>query len=157
MTLIIMFLYSDIEKISPCVTCDVIHGLTLALYWLLPESPRWLLSVGRVAEAEGIVREAATFNNIELPEDFRLAPVQQRADTRRRTILDLLRSPNMRTKTLILFYNWFVNAFAYYGLSLNMGQLTGGADIYLNFTVSGLLEIPAYLAALVILRCWGRR
>ena len=149
-----------------------------ALYWLLPESPRWLLSVGRVAEAEGIVREAATFNNIELPEDFRLAPVQQRADTRRRTILDLLRSPNMRTKTLILFYNWFVNAFAYYGLSLNMGQvscdwwrpvhvtpsasligpqLTGGADIYLNFTVSGLLEIPAYLAALVILRCWGRR
>ena len=36
-------------------------------------------------------------------------------------------------------------------------QLTGGADIYLNFTVSGLLEIPAYLAALVILRCWGRR
>ena len=113
--------------------------------------------MGRVAEAEGIVRQAATFNNIELPEDFRLAPVQQRADTRRRTILDLLRSPNMRTKTLILFYNWFVNAFAYYGLSLNMGQLTGGADIYLNFTVSGLLEIPAYLAALVILRCWGRR
>ena len=157
MTLIIMFVYSDIEKISPCVTCDVIHGLTLALYWLLPESPRWLLSVGRVAEAEGIVRQAATFNNIELPEDFRLAPVQQQADTRRRTILDLLRSPNMRTKTLILFYNWFVNAFAYYGLSLNMGQLTGGADIYLNFTVSGLLEIPAYLAALVILRCWGRR
>ena len=95
-----------------------------ALYWLLPESPRWLLSVGRVAEAEGIVREAATFNNIELPEDFRLAPVQQRADTRRRTILDLLRSPNMRTKTLILFYNWFVNAFAYYGLSLNMGQVS---------------------------------
>ena len=36
-------------------------------------------------------------------------------------------------------------------------QLTGGADIFLNFTVSGLLEIPAYLAALVILRCWGRR
>ena len=80
--------------------------------------------MGRVAEAEGIVREAATFNNIELPEDFRLAPVQQRADTRRRTILDLLRSPNMRTKTLILFYNWFVNAFAYYGLSLNMGQVS---------------------------------
>ena len=63
----------------------------------------------------------------------------------------------MRAKTAILFYNWFVNAFAYYGLSLNMGQLTGGADIYLNFTVSGLLEIPAYLAAILILRRWGRR
>ena len=79
----------------------------------------------------------------------------------------------MRAKTAILFYNWFVNAFAYYGLTLNMGQvscdwwtqcspligrqLTGGADIFLNFTVSGLLEIPAYLAALLILRRWGRR
>ena len=125
MTFIIMFVYSDInilKKISPCITSFM--DRPPALYWLLPESPRWLLSVGRVAEAEGIVREAATFNNIELPEDFRLAPVQQRADTRRRTILDLLRSPNMRTKTLILFYNWFVNAFAYYGLSLNMGQVS---------------------------------
>ena len=45
-------------------------------------------------------------------------------DARRRTVLDLLRSPNMRAKTAILFYNWFVNAFAYYGLTLNMGQVS---------------------------------
>ena len=30
----------------------------------------------------------------------------------------------MRAKTAILFYNWFVNAFAYYGLTLNMGQVS---------------------------------
>ena len=48
-----------------------------ALYWLLPESPRWLLSVDRVAEAEKIVREAAAFNNIQLPQDFRLTPVHR--------------------------------------------------------------------------------
>ena len=73
------------------------------------------------------------------------------------TILKLVKSPNMRTKTLILFYNWFVNAFAYFGLSLNMGQLTGGSDVYFNFTMSGLLEIPAYAAALLILKHLGRR
>ena len=75
----------------------------------------------------------------------------------RRTVLDLFRYPNMRTKTLILYYNWFVNSFAYYGLSLNMGKLTGGANIYINFTISGVVEIPAYSAAIVILLYWGRR
>jgi len=58
---------------------------------------------------------------------------------------------------LILFYNWFVNAFAYFGLSLNMGQLTGGTNVYFNFIMSGLLEIPAYLAGMVILQYCGRR
>ena len=107
-----------------------------------------------------------------------IAYMSGQEEGRKRTMVDLLKSPNMRAKTLILFYNWFANAFAYFGLSLNMGQvscdwwraghvtspasvigpqLTGGADIFLNFTVSGLLEIPAYLAAILILRCWGRR
>ena len=38
-----------------------------------------------------------------------------------------------------------------------MLSLQETTDIFLNFTVSGLLEIPAYLAALLILRRWGRR
>ena len=131
--------------------------LSVALYWLLPESPRWLLSVGRIEEAELVVRQGAKFNGIILPEDFHLKPVQTEKHAKRRTMIDLMRSSNMRSKTLILFYNWFVNAFAYFGLSLNMGQLTGGANIYLNFTLGGLLEIPAYMAALLILQRWGRR
>jgi OCT family organic cation transporter-like MFS transporter 4/5 len=41
----------------------------------------------------------------------------------------------MRGKTLILYYNFFVNSACYYGLSMNIGDL--GGDIYLNFTISG--------------------
>ena len=42
----------------------------------------------------------------------------------------------MRCKTLILYYNFFVNAACYYGLSMNIGDL--GGDIFLNFSISGL-------------------
>ena len=132
--------------------------LSVLMYWILPESPRWLLSVGKLTEAEEVVRAGAKYNNLELPSNFQLQPVQaQHPGQRRRTVLDLFRYPNMRTKTLILYYNWFVNSFAYYGLSLNMGKLTGGANIYINFTISGILEIPAYSAAIIILLHWGRR
>ena len=40
----------------PVMTCRV-----------MPESPKWLLSVGRIEEAERVVREAARYNNLELP------------------------------------------------------------------------------------------
>ena len=49
----------------------------MCLYWLGPESPRWLLSVGRVEEAEEIVRRGAEYNGIQLPGDFKLTPVQR--------------------------------------------------------------------------------
>ena len=132
--------------------------LSVLMYWLLPESPRWLLSVGRIEEAEAVVREAARFNKITLPQHFKLSPVQRREDTgKRKTFLDLFRSPNLRTKTLILYYQWFVNSFAYYGLSLNMGQVTGGENIFFNFTIGGLLEIPSHTAAILTLLYFGRR
>ncbi len=34
------------------------------------------------------------------------------------TVVDLFKGPNLRKKTLNIYFNWFVNAFVYYGLSL---------------------------------------
>jgi len=48
----------------------------------------------------------------------------------------------------------FVNSFVFYGLSLSATSL-GGND-YLDFFVSGLVEVPAYLLCLVTLSRFGR-
>ena len=41
----------------------------------------------------------------------------------------------MRTKIMIIYYNFFVCAFLYFGLTLNIGDL--GGDLFVNFAVSG--------------------
>ena len=43
-----------------------------------------------------------------------------------------------------------VNSLVYYGLSLSTSQLAG--DRYLNFFISGLVEIPAYTACIFVLQ-----
>ena len=53
-----------------------------------------------------------------------------------------------------MIYRRFVNSFVFYGLSLSATNL-GGND-YLDFFISGAVEVPAYLLCPVTLTRYGR-
>ena len=72
------------------------------------------------------------------------------------SILDLFKTPNLRKNTLISYFNWFTASFVYYALTFDSGTLIPG-NIYINFAVSGLIEIPAYTICIVLLFYLGRR
>lgn len=42
----------------------------LGLYFIIPESPRWLMAVGRVQEAKKIIEKGAKINGKSLPENI---------------------------------------------------------------------------------------
>lgn len=49
----------------------------------------------------------------------------------------------------------FANNITYYGLSWNTNNL--GGNPYLNFVISGAVELPAYTFLILTLNRWGRK
>lgn len=134
--------------------------LLFGLWWVLPESPRWLLALGRTDEVMVILQEAARVNNRELPPSLdkllrQDAMRKESADQPTAGIMDLYRTPNMRKNSLILYIIWFSVYLVYYGLVLNLGNI--GGDIYLNTVLSGVVEIPAIAISILFLIKMGRR
>ena len=57
--------------------------------------------------------------------------------------------------SLVFFLTWFAANTNYFGLSLHSVNI--GGDIYVNFVLSGLIEIPSYLFAIVMVDGFGRK
>jgi OCT family organic cation transporter-like MFS transporter 4/5 len=39
-------------------------------WWIIPESPRWLLTQNRIDDAEKVVQKMAKFNKVSIPNDY---------------------------------------------------------------------------------------
>ncbi|XP_057338281.1 organic cation transporter protein [Microplitis mediator] len=132
----------------------------LVYWWFIPESARWLLTKGKDEEAKELLQRAAKENGIEIPRDTLDCLLHESNGDNvlvnsQASLFDLFRTPNLRRKSLLLFFNWLVNSGTYYGLSWNVNNL-GGND-YVNFVILGAVEVPAYLFLIFVLERWGRK
>ncbi|KAF5303034.1 hypothetical protein FQR65_LT08363 [Abscondita terminalis] len=136
----------------------------IAYYWLLPESVRWLLAKEKEDEAKQIVYRVAKVNKINLSdafidsfkrdEEFNV-PKRHKQPQTLPMIKSMIKSRKLIVRFVIVFYIWAVNAFIFYGLSINSTSI--GGDKYLNFALVCLAEIPGITLAWISIQKLGRR
>ncbi|VBB34019.1 unnamed protein product [Acanthocheilonema viteae] len=135
--------------------------LLFTYYFIVPESPRWLVSVGRYTEAKTIIKRLAKINkrNEVDVDDLMLRFIRSRCNltpcSNKYNLIDLFRTPNLRKKTILITYIWFVNAVVYNCLTYNISNLP--VNDYLSFIINGAVELPAYFLVWPLLDAIGRR
>ncbi|EDO39860.1 predicted protein, partial [Nematostella vectensis] len=138
-------------------------GLPLLIFWwFIPESPRWLIAENKLDEAHALLTKFAEKNRVTVDSKHLMHMIREvkkadirSDDNRKYGMLDLLRTPKLRKRTFICGVNWSVNALVFFGLNLNVKNL--GGDIYLNFFILCIIEIPAALICWFALQRFGRR
>ncbi|XP_038580387.1 solute carrier family 22 member 13 isoform X2 [Micropterus salmoides] len=147
----VAYLIRDWRKLQLAISAP---GFLLIFYiWVLPHSARWLLANDRREEAIALLRKAALVNGRVLPPTVQVEKILV-GGKQSHSAVDLVRTPQMRKRAIILFYIWFVNVLVYYGLSLGVSRL--GTNLYLTQFVFGLVEIPARSLVLLVLPCSRR-
>ncbi|XP_014355732.2 organic cation transporter protein [Papilio machaon] len=135
--------------------------LLISYYWILMESHRWLLSKNKTDEAKATLLRAAKLNRKEIQEshlNFLLTaiPKQNKSNTGEKNLVyRVLKSRVMLRRCCTTPVYWITTTFIYYGLSINAVSLSG--NMYLNYILVSLIEIPGYWTAVLVLDRVGRK
>lgn len=134
--------------------------ILISYYWIVPESPRWLFTVGRIDESVAILEKAAAFNkrstdSIKMDIEKYAISTNTTKQVTRGSFVDLIRTPNMRSKTICICFNWLVCGMCFFGVAQYIGQSDG--NIYVNVAISAALELPGTILCIFAMKKLGRK
>lgn len=151
-----------LSRITALVTIMMPSSLLLLTFYMLDESPRWLVATWDLEHAERTIVWASRVNGVsqvEVQEQWAqvtsLLQLQQDrlAYMTKASFFDLFRAASLRQRLVILCWCWFCTIFCYYGFWLNV-------LVYLSSTVQSviivLLPVAFFLSWLAI-STYGRR
>ena len=125
----------------------------------LPESPRWLIGVGRFKDAAKVLNDMAEVNGVETPKNLedRIAamPTTTRNENSSSGYLSLFQTKAMAIKTICVGAPYIVSIVLYVLILVGVGNMSG--NIFINMAIFGIIELPGYWLGIFLSDRFGRR
>lgn len=141
---------------------------TLTFIWLVPESVRWLFSIGKHAEGMKILEKVTKWNGTKMPidtwDDLKKlnesdVPIGGQEETNKDEgeylVIAALKSSVLRYRLANCCYCFFTNALIYFGLSIYSSSLPGNK--HMNLFYAGTIELPGNAATHYVLKRYDRK
>lgn len=167
--------YRMLYAVYTALMCSIV-----SYFWMVPESPRWLITKNRINRAYTILKriahsnkkpiesltelESLNMNKYEVNEleaekltsnASSIENVKQSTFSIMETVKIFFKSRKLIIRTTVTLLNWLTNTLVYYGISFNTSDLAG--DPFLNFTLSVVVEFIAILTCQLTLERFGRK
>lgn len=128
--------------------------VAIVFFWALPESPRWLLAIGHKEKAECIMRKIAKYNRTSFKTNLKSSTGQKDA-LKTYSYLDLFRYKKTASVTLAQCLLWTTSSMLYLAIGLESSKL--GGDMYTLFLIMTLIDLPAGVTPIFLLKRGGRK
>ncbi|XP_028161594.1 solute carrier family 22 member 5-like isoform X2 [Ostrinia furnacalis] len=142
--------------------------ITIAYFWLLPESFRWYMSRGRYEESQNVLKKIAKVNKKTLSEKSLIALKQFGEEEKARQeklkeqsknepwlIVLVFRHKPILIRCLVSPIWWITTTFIYYGLTINAVNMSGNR--FVNYIAVMAAQIPGYWSAVFLIEKIGRK
>ena len=119
----------------------------MPLWFVLPESPRWLISKGKLKKGNQVLLSARKWNKkpvdrvTEQVENFNLNQNNKETEWKGGIIQDLFKSPGIRRNSIVMMFCWLAFSIGYIGLLYNTPS-SFDANIDLVLIFPALMGIP---------------
>jgi MFS transporter, OCT family, solute carrier family 22 (organic cation transporter), member 13 len=144
------------KTISLATSLPLLLAILAPLF--LPESPRWLLSKGKIEEAIKKILKIAKVNKKEvspvLIEKFRIS-VRNAKPKKVSSVFEILKRPLLRNMFICICVEYMCCTIVFDGLVRSVGQLD--YDFFISFSVICFTEFPSMLLTAFIMDWTGRR
>lgn len=139
----------------------------LVIFWWVPESSSWLLSVNRKKEALAILQRIARINGKDITEeqldkllkktasDAQSHAITEEAPSFWKGTMLMIKSPNIRKIMVLIYLGWFIVCMCYNVTTLELGRL--GLNIYSTYSIAIACEFPVNIICISSLDKLGRR